>query len=444
MAVTFNGGIHINDHKTKTNSLPITIVDGSKEHVFLLQQHIGAPISPIVKVGDKVYVGQKIADTDAFVSVPLHSSISGVVTAIEPRLHPTGVMSSAIVVENDYKYTPYPDIRPKGDIKSLTPGEIIKIVREAGIVGMGGAGFPTHVKLSPPKDKKIDYVIINGAECEPYLTSDHRVMLEYPSMIIYGLRAVMKVFGLERGYIGIESNKPDAIELLKSKDFKSIEVIELKTKYPQGSEKQLIRAVTHREVPSGGLPADVGVVVLNIDTVVAIATAIKTGMPLIRRIVTISGDAIKEPKNLEVRIGMSLKDIFEHAGGFAHEPRKIIMGGPMMGLAQYSLDSSATKGTSALLALTLADEVFDEDLACIRCGKCVKACPMGLMPLYLNMYAKKRDWDMCEKYHITDCMECGVCSYLCPGRQHPLQNIRMAKQKVMEIIRNRKKPAAKA
>lgn len=293
------------------------------------------------------------------------------------------------------------------------------------------------MKLSPPKEKKIEYVIVNGAECEPYLTSDHRVLLETPDMVLFGLQAVMRVFGLSEGYIGIEQNKPDAILLIEKKlhDYTGIKLCELRTKYPQGAEKQLIKAITGREVPSGSLPADVGAVVINVDTAVAIATAIQKGMPSIRRIVTVSGDAVAQPANFEVKLGVPFRYLFEKAGGFKKEPEKIIMGGPMMGQAQISLDIPVVKGTSALLAFSRDMTVYDESAACMRCGKCVKACPMHLMPLYLNMYAQLGDWEMCEKYHILDCIECGACSYLCPGRQHPVQNLRVAKQKVLELRR---------
>lgn len=434
MAYTFKGGIHPDDHKRHTSSIPIYVLDGVSEHVFPLQQHIGALLTPVVEIGEKVNVGTKIADSQAYVSAPLHSSVSGTVKAIEKRLHPNGAYVTSIIVENDGQYLVDKSIGPKGDLEKLTPEEIIKIVREAGVVGMGGAGFPTHVKLSPPKEKKIDYVIVNGAECEPYLTSDHRVLLESPDTVLFGLKAVMRVFGLESGYIAIEQNKPDAILKIEGMldKYEGIKLCELKTKYPQGAEKQLIKTITGREVPPGGLPADVGAVVINVDTAAAIATAIRTGMPSIRRIVTVSGDAVAKPANFEVRLGMSFEQVFDKAGGFAKEPVKIIMGGPMMGQAQSSLDVPVVKGTSALLAFSDYMEVYNEKDACIRCGKCVNACPMRLMPLYLNMYALAGDLEMCEKYNILDCIDCGTCSYLCPGRWHPVQNIRVAKQKIIE------------
>ncbi len=443
MAYTFKGGIHPDDSKEYTKNIPISVLDGTDEHVFPLQQHIGAPLEPVVEIGSHVKVGTKLADSDAFVSAPIHSSVSGTVKAIEKRPHPNGAMVMSIVVENDGEYMIDESVQPRGELRDLLPEDIRAIVREAGIVGMGGAGFPTHVKITPPKDKRIDYVIINGAECEPYLTSDHRVLLESPDMVLFGLKALMRVFELDEGYIAIEQNKPDAILLMEEKlartEYKGIKLCELRTKYPQGAEKQLIYAITGREVPSGALPADVGAVVVNVDTAVAIATAIKTGMPSIRRIVTVSGDAVSEPANFEVRLGASFSYVFDKAGGFKKDPVKIIMGGPMMGQAQDSIDVPVTKGTSALLAFSSDTVVYDEKDVCIRCGKCVKVCPMGLMPLYMKLYSQNGDWEMCEKYSVLDCMECGACSYICPGRQHPVQSIRTAKQKVMEIKRARDK-----
>lgn len=442
MALTFRGGIHPPDNKHYTKHIPIRKAEGSKEHVYPVVQHLGAPLEPVVAVGDRVFVGTKIADSEAFVSSPLHSSVSGTVKAIEPRLHPNGSMITSIIVENDFIYEVDPGVTPKNDIEALSPQEIVKIVRDAGIVGLGGACFPTHIKLSPPPDKKIDYVILNGAECEPYLTSDHRVMLEQPDRVICGLRAVMRVFGLDKGYIAIEDNKPDAIKVIReaAKKYNGIEVKVLKKKYPQGSEKHIINAVTGREVPMGGLPADVGVIVLNIDTMVSVGIAIETGMPVIRRIVTVSGDCVKEPANFEVRTGTSFRHVFEQAGGFKTEPEKVLQGGPMMGIAQSSLDVPVIKGTSALLALSRSEPIYDAAQACIRCGRCVQACPMHLVPLMLNNYAEIGDWDACERMHAADCIECGSCAYVCPAKRHLVSNIRIARQKA---IAKRKAATAK-
>ncbi len=438
MAKTFKGGLYIDDNKKRTEKVPIRMIDGSPIHIYPLQQHIGAPLKETVKPGDKVKVGTVIADnTDAFVSVPLHSSVSGTVKAVERRYHPSGIKVTSVVVENDGLYETDENIRPR-DPQNLTSKEIISVIRRSGVVGMGGAGFPTHVKLSPPEGKKITHIIVNGAECEPYLTSDHRRMLETPEEIIDGLKIAMKALGLEQGYVGIETNKPDAIESMKKSADENITIVPLKTKYPQGAEKQLIYAITKRQVPSGGLPADVGAVVLNIDTVVQISKAFRTGMPLIERIVTMSGDCIKNPGNLQVRIGMPFSALIDACGGFTGDVKKLIMGGPMMGIAQFSADVPVIKTTSGLIALSDDGNTYDENTPCIRCGKCIEHCPMNLMPLYLNKFVRAGKLDMAEKYNVMDCIECGICSYLCPGLQSPLNSIRMAKQQIAENRRKNK------
>ena len=439
MIKTFKGGLHIDDNKSCTNGIPIRVIDGGKIHVFPLQQHIGAPLEVKVSVGDRVCVGDVLADNEeAFVTVPLHSSISGTVKAIEPRYHPSGVKVTSVVVENDGLYEISKNVRPKNP-DNMSGEEIIAVIRDAGIVGMGGAGFPTHVKLSPPKDKKITHVIVNGAECEPYLTSDHRRMLQAPGEIIDGLKIVMKALGLDEGYIGVEINKPDAIITLSAqvKEDSNIHVIPLKTKYPQGAEKQLIYAVTKRQVPSGGLPADAGAIVLNIDTVTQISRAFRIGMPLIRRIVTVSGDCIKEPCNLQVRCGMLFEDVINAAGGFVKDVKKLLMGGPMMGIAQFTTDVPVIKTTSAILAFGEVSEGYSGVTPCLKCGKCVERCPMHLMPLYLNKFILKGDYEKALKYNVLDCIECGICSYLCPGLQSPVSNIRIAKQKIIEDRRKK-------
>lgn len=429
---TFKGGIHPPYNKERSRYLSIEKLGGSKEMIFPLSQHIGAPASPVVKVGDCVRTGQLIAAASGFVSANIHSSVSGTVTAIKPCLHPNGTEVMSIVIENDFKYEKDSSVTASSSSDMLSAEEILEIVRNAGIVGMGGATFPTHVKLSPPADKKIEAVIVNGAECEPYLTSDHRVLLESPEGVLKGLKACMKALNVTVGYVAIEDNKEDAIKTVSeaAKAFDGITVIPLKTKYPQGSEKHIIKAVTGREVPSGGLPADAGVVVINVDTANSISTAIDTGMPLITRIVTVGGDAMKEARNFRVRIGTPVKDVIEAAGGFCAEPDKILLGGPMMGTAIASTDVPIIKGTGAVLAFT--KKTAPAPSKCMRCGKCVDACPMHLQPLMLRAYGKKGDLDMLKKLNITDCIECGVCSYLCPGGQNPLQYIRVSKLKLKE------------
>lgn len=439
MSYTFKGGLHIPDFKELTNKQAIREAEGAPIHIYPLQQHIGAPLSPTVAVGDTVKVGQIIADSEAFVATPVHSSVSGKVTAIKPHLHPSGATVTAIFVENDFAYEMHDEIKPL-DPDSMSYDELLTAVRNSGIVGMGGAGFPTHVKLRPGPEKKITHVIVNGAECEPYITADHRRMLENPDDIIDGLHIVMKILGLDRGYIGIEQNKPDAIKLMQEKAALSgdIEVCPLKTKYPQGAEKQLIYAVTKRQVPSGGLPADAGAIVINIDTAAQLSHTFRTGIPLVERIVTISGDCVTTPCNLRVRTGVSFEHLFNQAGGFLTEPKKVIMGGPMMGIAQFSLEPPVVKTTSSLLALAKIDTVHDEASVCLRCGKCVPNCPMRLMPLYIADSAKRGDLEACEKYNVLDCIECGLCSYQCPGRQSPLHSIRIAKQQILENRRKQK------
>lgn len=439
MAKTFKGGLHINDHKECSNKKPIRVIGGGKIHVYPLQQHIGAPLEALVAVGDRVKVGDVIADNkEAFVTAPLHSSVSGTVMAIEKRYHPSGAKVTSIVIENDELYEISDCVKSKNP-DNMTPAEIIGVIRDAGIVGMGGAGFPTHVKLSPPKDKKITHIIVNGAECEPYLTSDHRRMLETPEEIIDGLKIVMKALGLAEGFVGIEMNKPDAIEMMNriiKKNNEKITVVPLKTKYPQGAEKQLIYAITKRKVPSGGLPADVGAIVINIDTVTQISKAFRSGMPLIERIVTMSGDAMNDSANFCVRTGMLIRDVIEQAGGIKPETKKLLMGGPMMGIAQFTTEVPVIKTSSAILALSDDGCGYSDDTACIKCGKCVDHCPMKLMPLYLGKFSRNGDLESAEKYNIMDCIECGICSYLCPGLQSPLTSIRIAKQ---TIIENRRK-----
>ena len=431
MLKTFKGGFHIPDHKENTNKIPIRKIEGAPVHIFPLNQHIGAMLEPKVKVGDTVKVGDVLADSGAFLSVPVHSSISGKVIDIKPYFHPTRTKTTAIFVENDYKYEVSENIKPH-DIKNMSKDEIISVIRNCGVVGMGGAGFPTFVKLSPPKEKTVTHLIINAAECEPYLTSDHRRLLEQGEMVVDGLKICLELFGLKKGYIAIEANKPDAIKKLKALNDSRIEVVPLKTKYPQGSEKHIIKAVSGREVPSGGLPVDVGAIVMNVDTAYQIAETFKTGMPLISRIITVAGDAVKEPCNLEVRLGTPFEFIFENAGGFIKTPKKILNGGPMMGIAEYSLEAPTVKTTSAILALTEVAEVYNPDTPCIRCGRCTMHCPMHLMPLYLSKYSKENDLEMCAKYHILDCIECGLCSYQCPAQQGLVQNIRIGKQKLIE------------
>ena len=430
--LTFKRGVHPPHGKHYTEKKKIEILLPKGELVFPMSQHIGAPCEPIVAKGDRVLLGQKIGEAKGFVSSPIHSSVSGTVKNIAPMLTTNGSKVMSIIIENDGLYEKHESIKAREKYDNLTKEELLKIIQEAGIVGMGGAGFPTHVKLSPPPDKKIDSIIVNGAECEPYLTSDHRVMLEETNRVVEGLKIVLHMFPDAKGYIGIEDNKKDAIEAMQKavQGINNIEVSVLKTKYPQGAEKQLIYSITKRQVPNGGLPADVGCIVQNVETMVAIERAVLRGKPIMRRIVTVTGGAIKEPKNFNVRIGTSFKELIEAAGGFKEEPIKIIAGGPMMGIAVNSLDIPVTKGTSAILCLTSAEGEIPPEENCIRCGRCVEACPMNLVPLTLNSLAIRSEYEMFEKNHGISCIECGSCSFVCPAKRHLVQSFRTAKKAI--------------
>ncbi|MEW9123049.1 MAG: electron transport complex subunit RsxC [Thermotaleaceae bacterium] len=435
--LSFRGGVHPPHFKEATARLKVERALEPKIVTIPLQQHIGAPSELLVKVGERVKVGEKIAEASGFVSAPIHSSVSGVVKQVGRMLTPTGE-TMCVIIESDGLNEIHENVVPKGSIESLSGKEILNIIKEAGIVGMGGAAFPTHVKLSPPPEKKIDTVILNGAECEPFLTADHRLMLENPESIINGLKAMMKVLGVKQAYVGIEDNKKDAIEEMKKHVQKEegIHIVGLHTKYPQGAEKQLIYACTKREVPSGGLPMDVGVVVNNVGTAAAICNAIETGMPLVERIATITGKGVKEPKNLLIKIGTSFKEIIEQCGGYSGVPGKLIMGGPMMGLAQYTDDIPAIKGTSGILVLMPEEASLPEPRPCIRCGKCVEICPAFLQPLFISGYALQNMHETAEKYNALDCIECGSCSFICPSKRPLLQSIRVSKR---EIIAKKRK-----
>ena len=435
MLKTFRGGIHPPEKKEITEKIPSLPISPKDEVIIPLRQHIGAPCEPIVSVGDYVYMGQKIGESTSFVSAPVHSSVSGTVKEIKPYPHPTGGMCMSIIIENDHKDTLAQGITPftldllpdkvKEYVDSLDPKEIVSRVKEAGITGMGGASFPLHVKLSPPPGTEIDTVVLNGAECEPYLTSDHRAMLEHPKLIICGALMIKKAVNAKKILMAIENNKPDAIKLMQTL-LKDYEV--LKTKYPQGSEKQLINAVTGRQVPSGGLPSAVGVVVSNVDTCSAVADAVVRNMPLIRRNVTISGDAVANPANLIARVGMKFEELIEAAGGLKENPEKVIMGGPMMGMAQTRIDVPMIKGTSGILALSKAETFGDKEGDCVKCGKCVDVCPMRLMPNALTIFAIAEDKGKLKEYNILDCMECGSCTFICPQKRFIVQHIKKGKQ----------------
>ena len=434
MSITFRGGIHPAENKHFSEKKPIEKLPAPEIAYVLLSQHIGAPAKPVVKKGDEVKFGQKIGESAGFISANIHSPVSGKVKSIEDIPHFLGGYSTAIIIENDGNDTPADELEKHSDWKNLPPDQIPKIAAEAGIVGMGGATFPTNVKLSPPKDKKVHTVIINGAECEPYLTADHRLMLEHPDAIVEGAEMIRYALGADRLIIAIEENKPDAIESMrKTVEGKNIEVAVLKTKYPQGAEKQLINALTGLEVPSGGLPFDVGCYVQNVGTAKAIRDAVIDGMPLVERVVTISGLAVKEPKNVLARVGTPLSELLESAGGASGEIGKVIMGGPMMGLDQWTLDTPVTKGTSGVLFIPPEQAKVGEENHCIFCASCIDVCPMKLMPTSIAHNAKYGKFNIAKRLGALDCIECGSCVYVCPANINLLHYIRWAKAEIRNM-----------
>lgn len=429
MLKSFRGGVHPNDRKSYTSSKPIEIAPLPSKVFIPVRQHIGAPCSPIVKKGDEVKKGQVIASSDAFVSCNIHASISGKVVDVAEYPHAGFGKCLTIVIENDGLDEWVEGLPIQRDWQTLNADELRAIIREAGIVGMGGATFPVHVKLAPPKDKKIDTLILNAAECEPYLTADHRAMLEYTDRIVTGVKIVMKLLGVEIGYVGIEENKPDAISAMtKAFEGTTVKVVGLPTKYPQGAEKMLIKVLAGREVPSGGLPMEVGVVVQNVGTVIAINDAVVNGIPLIQRVTTVSGGAVKEPKNLLVRVGTTFEDAIGYCGGIAKKPEKIISGGPMMGFAQSNINIPIIKGSSGILVLSKEDVNSGKEAACIRCGRCVDACPMGLNPSMLSILGERGLYQEAkEDFNLLDCVECGSCVYGCPAKRNIVQYVRYCK-----------------
>ena len=435
-ARTFPGGIHPAYRKLTAQS-PIRDLTPPPQVVIPLHQHTGAPCQPLVQKGDTVLKGQKIGDVEAAVAAPVHASLPGRVVAVEPRPHPAGRDVPAVVVEWDGSDAAV-DVGPYPDPDDLEPARIAEIIREGGLVGLGGAAFPTAVKVRPPAGTVIDTYILNGAECEPFLTADHRLMVEDPRSILLGLRALMKAAGALRAIVAIEDNKPDAVEAMTAatRGMPEVSVEVVHTKYPQGSEKHLIKALLGREVPSGGLPFHVGVIVSNVGTAAAVGELFATGMPLIRRVVTVTGK-VRAPANLRVPIGTPFSYLVEAAGGFDGEPYKVVAGGPMMGVAQYTLDVPVVKGTSGVLVLGPGDRI-PESTACVRCGRCVESCPMRLLPLYLEAYYRAGMIDRAETLHAMDCIECGCCSWVCPARRPLVQAIRLAK---MEIAARRRKAA---
>ena len=423
----YYGGVHPTERKERTEHLALKNFPDPAEVVIPLSMHAGAPANPVVQVGDTVKVGQKIGEPAAFISAPVHSSVSGTVTAIEERGHATRGTCLSVVIKSDGKNTLDESVKPHKSLEELTPDEIVEIVKEAGIVGMGGAGFPTSVKLKPAKP--VDTILLNGCECEPLLTADHRVLLEFADDVIYGLKAILKAVGAERGVIVIEDNKPDAIELMKEKtaDLENIEVVVAKTKYPQGAEKMLIKRVTGRKVPSGGLPADVGCVVSNISTTKAISDAIQKGLPLIERVVTVTGEHVKNPGNFIVKIGTNTGDLLNYCDAELGEDITVKAGGPMMGFVLSDVNVPIMKGSNGIIAV---DTDHTVEQPCIKCGRCMDVCPMELSPLYFAKYADEENWQGMKEKNVMDCVECRCCEYICSSKIPLVTKIKAGKAAV--------------
>jgi len=435
---SFQGGVHPYEHKMLTEDLPLEQMPNPKQIILPLSQHIGKPAKSLVAKKSTVNAGSLVAEAEGFVSAPIHSSVSGTVKMIQAEPNVLGSPKESIVIvsaeENDMEK--FPGL----DSKTISAEEIRERVKIAGIVGQGGAAFPTFIKLTPPEDKKIEYVILNGCECEPYLTRDYRLMLERPLEVLSGLDLIMRALNVQKGAIGIEDNKPEAIKILQAValDFPNISIEVVKTKYPQGAEKMLIKAVLDKEVPPGKLPLDVGVVIQNIGTSIAIHEAVVDGKPLINAPLTVSGKGIKEPKNLYVPVGTPLSDVLDYCGGVNDEAVKVVVGGPMMGVAQYDFSAPIMKATSGILILT-KNEINDHaETPCLKCGKCVDACPLELVPTKMARYSQLEKLEEAENLDITVCMECGTCAYTCPANIPLVQWIRLGKQRVLKMQREQK------
>ena len=434
---SFKGGVHPSEYKSLTEDLPLEYMPIPKQIILPLSQHIGKPAKSLVTKKDSIKAGQLIAEAEGFVSAPIHSSVSGIVKLIQVEPNVSGIPKESIIIDSteENEFIEFPKLDPK----AISAEEIRERVKVAGIVGQGGAAFPTYIKLTPPKDKEIDYVILNGCECEPYLTRDYRLMIERPFEILSGLSLILKALNVSNGAIGIEDNKPDAIKILKSVaiDFPNIRIEVVETKYPQGAEKILIKATLDREVPPGKLPLDVGVVIQNIGTAVAIHEAVCEGKPLISSPLTVSGKGIQNPKNLYVPIGTPLSDVLEYCGGITDNAVKVIVGGPMMGTAQYDFSAPIMKATSGILVLTKEEVNEHSETPCLKCGKCVEVCPLGLIPTKLARYSQLDKLEEAESLDITVCMECGTCAYTCPANIPLVQWIRLGKQRVLKMQREK-------
>lgn len=429
---TFVGGVHPYDGKDLSKDRPIMDVLPKGNLVYPMSQHIGAPAVPVVKKGDTVLRGQLIAEAGGFVSAPIYASVSGKVVAIEPRRVVTGDSVNSIIIENDHLYNEV-KFEAVDDVTKLSKDEIRARIQAAGVVGMGGAGFPTHVKLSPKEPEKIDYVIANCAECEPFLTSDYRRMVEEPEKLVEGLKIILSLFDNAKGILAIEDNKQDVIDNLKAmtKEEPRILVKALRTKYPQGSERHLIFATTKRAINSDMLPADAGCVVDNVDTIVAVYNAVKEGKPLMERIVTVTGDCIRKPQNFRVHIGTNYKELIEEAGGFKKNPEKIVSGGPMMGFGLFELDVPTTKTASALLCISHDEVSASKTTACVNCGMCAEVCPGRVVPRMLADYSERGNKEAFVAKNGMECCECGCCSYVCPAKRNLTQSIKSMRKIVL-------------
>jgi electron transport complex protein RnfC len=431
---SFKGGIHPPEMKGLAENKPVAKASVPKSLTVPLVQHIGAPCKATVEVGQQVKEGQVIGETQAFVTSPVHAPVAGKVKKIEHALHPLGIKLPAIILEaGEEEEREY--LKPLGDDpETLDPKQMLERVQQAGIVGMGGATFPAHVKFSPPKDKVIDTFILNGCECEPYLTADYRLMLERGEDVLLGTRMIAKILGVQRTVIGIEENKPEAVEHLRTLSKLSGEEVQVaQTKYPQGAEKMLIKALLDREVPSGGLPMDVGVVVSNVGTALAVCEAVRDGKPLIDRVVTVTGNGVKNPGNYLTRIGTSVQSLVDQAGGTVGTVGKLIVGGPMMGLAQSSFDIPVIKGTSGILLMQEQKDMISSHYPCIKCSFCVQACPVHLIPSRLSIIAEAQNWKKAEDFGVNDCIECGCCTYVCPSKRPIVQFIKTTKMKLRKL-----------
>ncbi|MCR4956051.1 MAG: electron transport complex subunit RsxC [Lachnospiraceae bacterium] len=437
--LTFKGGVHPFEGKELSKDKPVKPYLPTGDLVYPLSQHIGAPANPVVAKGDHVLAGQLIAEAGGFVSAPIYASVSGTVKAIEPRRNATSTMVPSIIIENDGEYKSV-EFNAVDDPFSLPREEILERIKTAGIVGMGGAGFPTHVKLSPKEPDKIDYIIANCAECEPYLTSDYRLMLDEPEALVGGMKLMVSLFDNAQGIIAIEDNKPDCIKLISElvKDEPKVCVKQVMTKYPQGSERQMIYATTGREINSSMLPADAGCIVDNTATIINVFKAVKEGKPLTHRVVTVTGDAIEDPRNFDVLFGTNFAELIEAAGGFKNEPEKIISGGPMMGFAVFDTNFPVVKNTSSILCLSHDEVAATEPTACINCGRCVEVCPSRLIPSRLSKLMDHGDIETFEKMNGVECVECGSCSFICPAKRHLAQSIRAGRQTVLANRRKKK------